>query len=227
MLGPPYSGKVHYRPIADLTGTSLHRARHSLHRSTKVPRYSLGCRGVWSGVAVARFLGAFFFTVTAHCALAAGQAAADFEQKTTANPSRPSKQTISLVVTTAMKYQIDPAVVLALIDVESSFQASAVSPMGARGLMQLMPTTAFRYGLRRSNDLHDPATNIEIGTRHLRDLLLSSNGNLTLALASYNAGQGAIRRSGNTIPAYRETMLYVPAILGRIPVFQDLLRLNP
>ena len=135
----------------------------------------------------------------------------------------PNADTIALVRDAAMRHQIDPALVLALIDVESKFQSSAVSSKGARGLMQLMPHTAFRYGLRRPSDLHNPAINIEIGMRHLKDLLVTSNGNISLALASYNAGQGAIRRFGNTIPAYRETMLYVPAILGRIPVFQGLL----
>jgi soluble lytic murein transglycosylase-like protein len=78
--------------------------------------------------------------------------------------------------------------------------------------MQLMPATAARYGV---TDPGDPAQNIDAGVRHLKDLLnVQHQGNVALALAAYNAGQGAVARHGGRIPPYRETMLYVPAVLA-------------
>lgn len=133
---------------------------------------------------------------------------------------------LGLVRSSAALYGLDPAALLALIDVESAFNNGAVSPKGARGLMQLMPATARRYGLRRTADLHDPAINVDMGARHLRDLLLAHQGNLTMALASYNAGQTAVRRHGGAIPAYRETMLYIPAILARMQAYRSLAELR-
>jgi soluble lytic murein transglycosylase-like protein len=104
--------------------------------------------------------------------------------------------------------------VLSLIDVESRFDPQAISPKGARGLMQLLPATAARYGMHALTELHDPQRNIDLGVRHLKDLLQSNQDNWALALAAYNAGNGAVQR-GQRIPAYRETMLYVPAVLVR------------
>ena len=108
-------------------------------------------------------------------------------------------------------YDVTPALVSALVGVESGFNARAVSPKGAAGAMQLMPATAARYGV---TDPSDPAQNIDAGVRHLKDLLVQHQGNVALALAAYNAGQGAVARYGSRIPPYRETMLYVPAVLA-------------
>jgi soluble lytic murein transglycosylase-like protein len=113
----------------------------------------------------------------------------------------------------ANKHAVDAALVRALIDVESGFDQSAVSPKGAAGLMQLMPATAARYGASQRDD---PAQNIEAGVRYLKDLLTLHDGNVALALASYNAGEGAVARHGKRIPPYKETMLYVPAVLMRL-----------
>jgi soluble lytic murein transglycosylase-like protein len=114
---------------------------------------------------------------------------------------------------------IDYELLKALIATESGFDADAVSPKGAVGLMQVMPATAERYGVvgdRRataSRKLADPRTNIRTGTRYLRYLLDMFPGRLELALAAYNAGEGAVQRAGNRIPNYRETQNYVKTVL--------------
>ena len=111
---------------------------------------------------------------------------------------------------------VDAAWISALIEVESGFNERAVSPKGARGLMQIMPATASDYGVRNARDLLDPSRNLDVGVRHLRDLLKAHDNNWVLALSAYNAGRGAVFRQGNRIPRYKETMLYVPAILARV-----------
>ena len=112
------------------------------------------------------------------------------------------------------KYDVAPELIEALIATESNFNTHAISSKGARGLMQLMPATAKRYGMKSEQDLHIPSKNIDIGVRHLKDLLKLHDGQVALAIASYNAGQGAVNKHGLRIPAYRETMLYVPAVLS-------------
>jgi len=107
---------------------------------------------------------------------------------------------------------VDPSLVKAVALVESGFNPKAVSNKGARGLMQLLPATAKRYGV---SDLHDPYQNLRAGAAHLRDLLDEFDGNVTLALAAYNAGSGAVRRY-NGVPAYKETQQYVKKIEGRL-----------
>ncbi len=116
-------------------------------------------------------------------------------------------------------HHIDFELLQALIATESGFDAGAVSPKGAVGLMQLMPPTAQRYGVKGDakntieKKLTDPKTNILAGTRYLRDLMLMFPGKLDLALAAYNAGEGAVKRYGNQIPPYKETQNYVKTIL--------------
>jgi len=105
---------------------------------------------------------------------------------------------------------VDPALVRAVIEIESQFQDHAVSPKGAVGAMQLMPGTAQRY---RVADRRDALQNIEGGVAYLKDLLARFGGNVALALAAYNAGEHAVDRQGRVIPRYRETMLYVPQVL--------------
>jgi soluble lytic murein transglycosylase-like protein len=103
---------------------------------------------------------------------------------------------------------VDPRVVSALIQVESAYHSRAVSPKGARGLMQLMPATGRQYG---ALDLFDPKVNLEAGIQHLKKLL-SRYDQLPLALAAYNAGEAAVDRFGG-IPPFRETQDYVSRIL--------------
>jgi hypothetical protein len=119
----------------------------------------------------------------------------------------------------ARTHDVDYELLQALIATESGFDARAVSPKGAVGLMQLMPATAERYGVvgdRKTSlekKLADPQTNIRAGTRYLRYLLDLYPGNLELALAAYNAGEGAVQRAGRRVPDYRETQNYVKTVL--------------
>ena len=103
------------------------------------------------------------------------------------------------------------ALLRAVIVVESGFNPRAVSKRGAVGLMQLLPATARRYGVR---DPYDPEQNIRAGARYLGDLLLRFDSNLELALAAYNAGEAAVERYGRRVPPYPETLNYVPNVIS-------------
>ncbi|SDZ55653.1 Transglycosylase SLT domain-containing protein [Variovorax sp. YR266] len=117
------------------------------------------------------------------------------------------------------KHSIDYELLQALIATESGFDAQAVSPKGAMGLMQLMPATAQRYGVSADKratiekKLFDPRINIAAGSRYLGDLIAMFPGQIELALAAYNAGEGAVQRAGNKIPNYKETQNYVQTVL--------------
>lgn len=110
---------------------------------------------------------------------------------------------------------LDPALIKAVALVESGFNPQAVSSKGARGIMQFMPATARRYGLRDRHDLHDPYASLRAGAQHLRDLLDEFGGDQTLAIAAYNAGSEAVRRHGG-VPSYRETQDYVRRVESRL-----------
>jgi soluble lytic murein transglycosylase-like protein len=132
-----------------------------------------------------------------------------------------------LVRAAADANQLDMALLQAVIATESGFVASAVSPKGAVGLMQVMPATAQRYGLTSdlggtvAAKLTDPKTNIHTGARYLRDLVNLFPGQLELAVAAYNAGEGAVQKAGNKIPNFKETQNYVRSVM------QLYRRLNP
>src|SRR5678815_1841472 len=101
---------------------------------------------------------------------------------------------------------------------ESSFKARAMSYKGARGLMQLMPPTALRFGV---SNIWDPKQNIEGGARYMRFLLDLFDGDVRLALAGYNAGEGAVMKYGNRVPPYSETQEYVRRISRRYDLIRD------
>ena len=109
----------------------------------------------------------------------------------------------------AAQYRLEPALLHAVISAESSYNPWAVSPKGAMGLMQLMPGTADRFGV---SNPYDPVANMHGGARYLRWLLDQFN-DTRLAVAAYNAGEGAVQRYGNQIPPYRETQNYVVKVL--------------
>jgi len=115
-----------------------------------------------------------------------------------------------LIRGTALRYQVDQRLVEAVILVESAGNPGAVSSKGAQGLMQLMPARAAALGVKHA---FDPTENLDGGVRHLRDLLRSFSGDLTLALAAYNAGEAAVR-SYRGVPPYAETQAYVRRVRG-------------
>lgn len=116
-----------------------------------------------------------------------------------------------LISKAAARHQVDPKLLHAVIQAESAYNPHAVSSAGAVGLMQLMPDTARRYGV---TDRHDASQNIDGGTRYLKDLLAMFNSNLKLAVAGYNAGEGAVMKYNYTVPPYRETQNYVQHVLN-------------
>jgi soluble lytic murein transglycosylase-like protein len=118
---------------------------------------------------------------------------------------------VPIIANAAKINGLDPKLIHAVIRAESGYNARALSPKGAVGLIQLIPATAQRYGVANIND---PSDNIHGGTRYLRDLLTMFNGNVELALAGYNAGENAVIRAGNRIPNYPETMAYVPKVMN-------------
>ena len=119
----------------------------------------------------------------------------------------------------AKTHNVDFELLQAIIVAESGFDTLAVSPKGAIGLMQLMPDTAKRFGVKADKNktveqkLHDPKTNINAGARYLRALINMFPGKLELAIASYNAGEGAVQKYGNKIPPYKETQNYVKTVV--------------
>ncbi len=117
-----------------------------------------------------------------------------------------------LVDAAASAYDVPRALLLAVMHAESHFNPAARSPVGAIGLMQIMPGTGRRYGVHRQLD--DPRNNIDVGARYLKDLLVLFRGNTELAVAAYNAGEGAVIKYGRRIPPYGETMRYVPIVMA-------------
>jgi soluble lytic murein transglycosylase-like protein len=116
------------------------------------------------------------------------------------------------VLEVARRNGLDPLLLHALIHVESRHRMDAVSPAGARGAMQLMPQTAARFGVQSPQHLHDPEFNLAAGAAYLKLLQAEFGGDLDLALAAYNAGEGAVRRHGGRIPPYAESRAYVRGV---------------
>jgi len=121
-----------------------------------------------------------------------------------------------LIEQVASTHGVDTALVRAVVQAESAFKSDAVSSKGATGLMQLMPATAKRYGV---DDRRDPAQNVDGGVRYLRDLLEMFGQNLALAIAAYNAGEGAVMRHRG-IPPYSETQHYVRKVMRLHRMYQ-------
>jgi soluble lytic murein transglycosylase-like protein len=129
-----------------------------------------------------------------------------------------SAQIDNYLVDSGTRNGIDPLLLYSIMHQESSFKSRAISPKGARGLMQLMPGTAIRYGV---TNIFDPRQNIEGGARYVRFLLDRFDGDINLTLAGYNAGEGAVEKYGWRIPPYSETQEYVRRISGRYSLLRD------
>ena len=129
-------------------------------------------------------------------------------ERRTTGAALPATRYDPFITEVASEFELDPSLIKAVALVESGFNTGAVSPKGARGLMQLMPATAKSYGV---DDPHDPHQNLRAGANHLRTLLDEFDGDLRLALAAANAGSGAVRRHGG-VPRYRETQDYVKKV---------------
>lgn len=124
----------------------------------------------------------------------------------------------SYIIDSGRRNSVDPLLLYAIMHQESTFKVRAMSNKGARGLMQLMPGTALRFGV---SSIWDPKQNIEGGTRYMRFLLDKFNGDVRLALAGYNAGEGAVMKYGYRIPPYSETQEYVRRISKRYDLIRD------
>lgn len=124
----------------------------------------------------------------------------------------------SIIQAKASEHQVEPALVKAVIHAESAFNPRATSPKGAMGLMQLMPATAARFGVRNA---YQPEDNVAGGVRYLKVLLDRYNGDLRRAVAAYNAGEGAVDASKD-IPPYAETRTYVRRVLDLLPLYRSL-----
>lgn len=124
----------------------------------------------------------------------------------------------SYIVDSAIRHGIDPLLIYAQMHQESSFKLKATSYKGASGLMQLMPATARRFGV---TEIYNPKQNIEAGIKYMRWLMNTFNGDVALALAGYNAGEGAVMKYGWQIPPYRETQEYVRRISTRYASIKD------
>jgi soluble lytic murein transglycosylase-like protein len=136
----------------------------------------------------------------------------DLELRAYENPLLAAKPYQEDVLEAAKEHKLDPALVHAVIAAESNYNPNAVSVKGAIGLMQVMPDTGRRYGVREK-ELRQPRQNIHTGARYLADLIRLFDGDVKLALASYNAGENVILRFGRQIPPYAETQAYVPRVL--------------
>ena len=125
-----------------------------------------------------------------------------------------------MIAKVAQEQKVDPALMHAVILAESAYNPRAKSRKGATGLMQIMPDTGKRYGV---TDLLNPIKNLTAGAKYLKDLLAMFGNDMKLAVAAYNAGEGAVMRNGNAIPPYAETQAYVPKVLKYYESFRSAL----
>lgn len=134
-------------------------------------------------------------------------------RRSAVKPTLDARPFAALIQTVALKHGVDPALVHAVIEAESNYQPRARSRVGARGLMQVMPSTAREFGVSSATMLFDPRQNVEAGVQYLKVLIERFDGDLPTALAAYNAGPGAVFKYDG-IPPYPETRKYVRKVLS-------------
>jgi soluble lytic murein transglycosylase-like protein len=127
----------------------------------------------------------------------------------------------------ARRHDIDPLLLHAVAHVESRHNPGAVSHAGARGVMQVMPATAARFGVDQAGALHHAPTNLEVSAAYLKTLQGRFGTNLPLVLAAYNAGEGAVERYGRRIPPFAETQSYVKQVLAKYALLTEAAKLRP
>ncbi len=137
-------------------------------------------------------------------------------QQAKRQPAEPPLELAGWIDSISRRHGVNPALTQAVMYVESRYRANARSPKGAVGLMQVMPATGSRYGVATAERLKEPQANIDVGVRYLRDLLAMFPGRIDLAVAAYNAGEGAVMKHGRRVPPYAETQAYVKAVLERL-----------
>lgn len=136
-------------------------------------------------------------------------------------------QIVPAITAAAQAYELDPLLLHAIAHVESRHGANAVSPAGARGVMQMMPATARRFGVHDEKALFDASTNLRASAAYLRTLFVRYGENVHLVLAAYNAGEGAVDRNGRNIPPYPETQAYVRDVLAAYRRLQAAFSVGP
>ena len=140
----------------------------------------------------------------------------DEKRVTRIKDSLPADKFVNEVFLVSREYNIDPLLLHAIAEIESHFKPKAISPAGAKGLMQVMPKTARRFGMKGSDtELFDPIKNLRISSNYLRSLHKLFGNNIPLILAAYNAGENAVIKYGYTIPPYGETQMYVAKVMKR------------
>ncbi|MCG7984718.1 MAG: lytic transglycosylase domain-containing protein [Candidatus Thiodiazotropha lotti] len=134
----------------------------------------------------------------------------------------PNHQFVEDIFIVSQEYNIDPLLLHAIAEIESAFNAEAVSKAGAKGLMQVMPDTARRFGMQNPNqELFNPISNLRISSNYIRSLHSLFGNNIPLILAAYNAGENAVIKYGYNIPPYKETENYVKKVMKRYLQLKD------
>jgi hypothetical protein len=134
---------------------------------------------------------------------------------------------VPAITAAAQAYDLDPLLLHAIAHVESRHGANAVSPVGARGVMQMMPATAKRFGVQDDKALFDADTNLRASAAYIRSLFMRYGENVHLVLAAYNAGEGAVDRNGRNIPPFPETQAYVRDVLAAYSRLQKAFVVGP
>jgi soluble lytic murein transglycosylase-like protein len=134
----------------------------------------------------------------------------------------PNHQFVEDIFIVSQEYNIDPLLLHAIAEVESAFNANAISKAGAQGLMQVMPDTARRFGMQNpKQELFNPISNLRVSSNYIRSLYELFGNNIPLILAAYNAGENAVIKYGYKIPPYRETKNYVEKVMKRYLELKD------